>query len=194
MHGGSTPTGMSLPQFKHGKYSKAVMQPEMRAHAEVLLANPAFLSNREELAIHDAITMRLLEEVTTGLSYGIFEKQAKEKQAMLVSRAKATPQGNSEAAFHLNNLLELVDRGEELRLLLDQLARHMLSRIKYTEAEGKMLERHQASVRADTFYASMAQLGDAIFECVSDYKEQNALYGRLQAIMGPGAGHRVAQD
>lgn len=62
MHGGSTPTGMALPQTTHGRYSKN-LPTRLAERYEAALKDPDLLALRDEIALTDADIARLLAQV-----------------------------------------------------------------------------------------------------------------------------------
>jgi len=66
-HGGRTPVGPALPQFKHGRYSKAFPSNLLRRFEDAL-SNSDQLTVREELALLTARTAQLLERLRDGVT------------------------------------------------------------------------------------------------------------------------------
>lgn len=62
MHGGSTPTGLALPQTKTGRYSKH-LPTRLGERYEAALKDPDLLALRDEIALTDADIGRLLAQV-----------------------------------------------------------------------------------------------------------------------------------
>lgn len=66
-HGGKTPKGMGLPQFKHGRYSK-YMPKRLLERYDQAVQDPELLSLREEVAALDARIADVMLRVDTGES------------------------------------------------------------------------------------------------------------------------------
>ena len=67
MHGGPTPVGPALPQFKHGRYSVLLKEIKgLGAHYETAIADPNLLALDGEIALTDARIGSLLEKVQKG--------------------------------------------------------------------------------------------------------------------------------
>jgi hypothetical protein len=66
-HGGKTPHGPALPQFRHGRYSKFI-PARMRARYEAAERDPELTSLHSELALVDARLLDLLRRVDSGES------------------------------------------------------------------------------------------------------------------------------
>ncbi len=73
IHGGLTPSGPALPQFKSGKWSTALSGAFARRYEEAR-TNPAILSLQEEIALIDTRISFLLERLETGESDGLWEQ------------------------------------------------------------------------------------------------------------------------
>ena len=65
LHGGKTPTGPALPQFKHGRYSKCFKDLALGQRYEECLANGELGELRDEIALVDVMTSRILENSLT---------------------------------------------------------------------------------------------------------------------------------
>jgi hypothetical protein len=66
-HGGATPVGPALPQFKHGRYS--VLAKDIKGlgeHYQRALDDPDLLSMHDEIALVDGRLSQLLDKVKTG--------------------------------------------------------------------------------------------------------------------------------
>ena len=62
LHGGMTPTGAALPQYKHGKYSK-YLPAGLNDRYEKALSNPQLISLRHELALADGRLTEIAEKL-----------------------------------------------------------------------------------------------------------------------------------
>lgn len=183
-HGGKTPTGVALPQYKTGRYSKAAMQPQLRERAEELLADPEYLSLRENIAYHDASIINILESMERGEAGKLWEKLHTQRQMLEVARQSADVAGQTAA---LNSILALIDRGYKDYMARLELERHHLTRAKLVEAEGKRIERAQASVSAAQFVVIIHRLAEAVAKHVRDDKAVQAITAEFYALIGPGA-------
>lgn len=62
IHGGKTPSGMALPQTKHGRYSKH-LPTRLGERYEAALSDPDLLALRDEIALTDAEVARILDSL-----------------------------------------------------------------------------------------------------------------------------------
>lgn len=68
MHGGSTPSGIASPHFRHGRYSKVLAGGMLTAFQESL-ADPDLLELQREIALVDARVSKLLSSRPTGQAW-----------------------------------------------------------------------------------------------------------------------------
>lgn len=73
LHGGKTPQGIAVPQFVHGRYSKALPAHLMERY-EQARTDPDLLSFRDELALTDARLLELVERLNTGESSNLWHR------------------------------------------------------------------------------------------------------------------------
>lgn len=89
MHGGATPVGPALPQFKHGRYS--VLAKDIKGlgqHFENALADPNLLALDREIALTDARLAGLLEKVKSGGSRASIDGIWPQIEALIETRRK----------------------------------------------------------------------------------------------------------
>jgi hypothetical protein len=85
-HGGRTPRGPALPQFKTGKYSK-LLPSRLLARYREAERDPELLSLHSELALIDARLVDLLKRVDTGESGALWATLKKEYEEFRLHRA-----------------------------------------------------------------------------------------------------------
>jgi hypothetical protein len=181
VHGGMTPRGIASPQYKHGRYSKADMPPALKARAQELLQDDDYLSLRENIAHHDAAIMQTLEGMERGEAGKLWEMLKADKGAMLQARIEGN-QGKQ--ANHLNSILALIDRGYKDYMARLELERQHLSRAKLVEAEGKRIERAQASVNVAQLTHIIIRMAEVVATHVTDDKAVQAITGEFYALVG----------
>src|SRR4051812_32142589 len=81
MHGGATPRGPALPQFKHGRYSRS-LPTRLAAQYEAAQSDPVLMELRDEIALNDARLADLLGRVDTGESGSLWGAAAKAHAAL----------------------------------------------------------------------------------------------------------------
>lgn len=186
VHGGTTPRGAALPQYTHGRYSKANIAPQLRERAEALLQDEEYLSLRENIAYHDGAIMRALEDMERGEAGKLWELLKGEKEALQEARAADDRQGQARA---LNSILLLIDRGHKDYMARQELTGLHLARARLVEAEGRRIERAQASVSAAQLTAIITRMAEAVARYVRDDDAVQALTGEFYRLVEavPGA-------
>lgn len=86
IHGGKTPKGPALPQFRTGRYS-ACLPVRMTATYRDAAKDPELLSLRSEIALVDARIAELLGRVDTGESGALWGALQREWEAFRQYRA-----------------------------------------------------------------------------------------------------------
>ena len=173
MHGGKTPTGIALPQTKHGRYSK-VLPTRMLERYNAAITDPELLNLSAEIAVVDSRLSDLLIRVESGDAGEIWDKLSKAKDKYRDASLKADI---AEMGAQLDAMISLIERGaadvaawREIHGVLEQRRRLVESERKRLVEQEQMLTLHEAM----TMFQAMAA---AVKSNVSD---RDAL-GRIQA-------------
>lgn len=164
LHGGKTPTGMALPQFKHGRYSKHIPARLMERYHEAA-NDPQLLELSHEIALLDSRLADLLTRVDSGESKTLWNKAR-----MTCDKLLRAFESNDLGGLHVG-ILELdrtIGSGlldheawYEIHAVLDQ-------RRKLAESERKRLVEADQMVKADKALTLAMALLSAVKENVQD--------------------------
>jgi hypothetical protein len=167
LHGGLTPVGAALPQFKNGKHSKYMPARLLERYRDGI-ADPELLSLRSDIALTDARLSDVLERVDTGES-GHAWNQAKDAYKLLMS----TKPGDSGIGKIM--LGEIINKG-----LADYAAWHEVGdlleqRRRLVESEQKRLVAAQQMVTTEQVMTFITAIVDSVRRNVSDQSILNAI-------------------
>ena len=155
MHGGKTPTGIALPQTKHGRYSK-VLPTRMLERYNAAITDPELLNLSAEIAVVDSRLSDLLIRVESGDAGEIWDKLSKAKDKYRDASLKADI---AEMGAQLDAMIRLIERGaqdvaawREIHGVLEQRRRLVESERKRLVEQEQMLTLHEAM----TFFNAVA--------------------------------------
>ncbi len=160
LHGGKTPNGAALPQFKNGKHSKYMPTRLLERYRDGV-ADPELLSLRSDIALTDARLSDVLERVDTGES-GDAWKQAKEAYKVMTS-GKPGDEGIGKLL-----LWQIIDKG-----LADYAAWHEVGdlleqRRRIVESEQKRLVAAQQMISTEQAMSFVTAIVDSVRRNVQD--------------------------
>ncbi len=177
MHGGSTPTGVALPQTKHGRYSKHLPTRLAGAYAEAQ-ADGRLLELRDDIALIDARLQDVLGRVDTGESGEVWQRLVKAKVEVLTAPKE-------EKTARLADLLRLIDEGADdyaawmdVRSLVEQ-------RRKLVESERKRLVEMQQTITAERAMLLIGAITGIIKAHVTDSAQLGAIAADIGALVAP---------
>lgn len=164
MHGGSTPMGMALPQFKTGRYSK-VLPARLAARYQEALSDPALLELREEVSLLDARLSDLLQRVETGESGEVW----KLLRAMFAEFNRARAAGKvPEMQAALHDIEGLIVRGLADYAAWQEVGGVLEQRRKLVESERKRLVEMQQMITSEQAMVMLAAVVDTVRRHVTD--------------------------
>lgn len=128
IHGGKTPRGEALPQFKHGRYSKAIPTRMLNAY-EAAANDPELLDLKQSVALLDARLIDLLGNLDTGETAGRWQDMRKAYRAFRAALAAHDDPGMVRAVSAMDDLISLgtseAEAWGEIRALLDDRRKHV---------------------------------------------------------------------
>lgn len=178
MHGGSTPSGIALPQFKTGRYSKALPTRLLDRYHEGL-NDRDLLALTDEIAVVNARLGELVgqldsggqeekwEAITTGLDFCEAAIQAKDMSRLL---------------GHLAAMREVVRQGQADGLLWEEIGNWMERARKLRETEQRRLSAMQQMITADQAMTLMAVIVETVREHVTDPDALRAISNAVRRL------------
>lgn len=178
IHGGATPTGLTLPQTTHGRYSKS-LPTRMAGRYEQAVRDTELLALREDVALLDARLEDVLGRVDTGESGHLWQQLIDAKHEYF----KAKPKDKDHA---LTLLLRLIEEGaadyaawDDVRSLLDQ-------RRRLVESERKRLVDMQQTLTVEKAMLLVGAIAGIIRSHVSDTAVLQAISTDLDRLLHSG--------
>lgn len=180
MHGGSTPSGIALPQTTNGRYSKH-LPTRMSERYQQALTDPDLLAMREEVALIDSRLSDVLGRVDTGESGHVW---AALQKAWKMYRT-GPPDKRMEAEGQISDLITAgasdYEAWEEVRSLVDQ-------RSRVVGSERQRMVQLQQMLSIDQAMTLMAAIADSVRKHVSDRDALAAISADLGRLVSLGAG------
>ena len=164
MHGGATPTGPALPQFKHGRYSKALPKG-LAERFEASMADPQLLELRSELSLVDARIEELLGRVQAEETIGRWSDATTVYQRMRVAYQSRRP---TDAATALAELGDILERGFTDVELWKQLGESLDRRARFVVAESHRMEKLHQMISVERVWALILALIQSVQKHVGD--------------------------
>jgi len=124
MHGGKTPRGVELPQFRHGHYSKA-MPDRLVERYERALSDEERYDLRDEIALSEAKIADLLAGMESGASEDALRSRWREVERWIARKQRAVETDARLAVIKQ----EMVSAEEVMALvagILDSIRRHVV--------------------------------------------------------------------
>lgn len=179
VHGGLTPVGPALPQFKHGRYSK-YLPTRMAERYQEAQADPDLLALRDEVALLDARLSVLLEQVDAGGTADVW-KRLKDTFHEL-QRANASGDKIRQRALFFD-LTQLIQSGGNEYDAWQEIYDMFERRRKLVESERKRLVEIQNVITVDRAMGLIAFITDTIRRHVSDRDALTAISTELRALL-----------
>lgn len=179
IHGGKSLSGSSLPQFKHGRYSKSLPE-KLAARYEEAQKDPELLSLRDDVALIDARLSELLGKANTGESAEAWGRVRKAMVSLQKAEAGGNPERVREARFALE---DAVERGGADIEIWAEIGDHLERRRKLTESERKRLVQMEQMIRADQAMSFVAALVSSVKRHVEEPKTLAAISDDIRSIV-----------
>jgi hypothetical protein len=178
-HGGRTPRGPALPQFKTGKYSK-FLPTRLLARYREAERDPELLSLHSEIALLDARIAELLGRVDTGESGAMWETLRKEWDEFRLVRASGDIPKMHVSIGRLDALMERAIRDylawQEIGEKIEQRRKLAISETHRLIGLRQMLTCEQAMLLAGVIV-------DIVARHVPDKQALSQIVGELQQLM-----------
>lgn len=117
IHGGTTPVGMALPQYKHGRYSKYLPSGLAQKYNDALL-DTELVTLRDDIALVDSKIQERMEQAKSNpISF-------EELQPMIEQRRKLV-ESESKRLREMEHSLTIAQAMQIIRLLSDIVKRHV---------------------------------------------------------------------
>lgn len=164
IHGGKTPTGPALPQYKHGRNIQYLPKGMQQKYQEKL-ADAELVSLQADIAMIDVLEAELYETISEGGITSIFVKlKAAFREYSKLKAEHKYAEAQSMLAVIENIVAEGVDEhGKRLEILTLK-----ESRRKLVESESKRLQIGQHMMTAEQAMAALGALLDIIKTHVKD--------------------------
>ena len=160
MHGGKTPTGIGLPQFKHGRFSKA-LPASLISDYQDLLEDARLIELRDHMALEDTRIKQLLGQLRQSDGEGTWGDLSQEWRRLKVGLAP-------EVLDQLKGLGEIIESGQSDTELWEQIRRHSDNRRKLSEAERRRLVEMNQVITTERMMALLAAITAVIKENVHE--------------------------
>ena len=170
-HGGATPKGPALPQYKDGKRSKYQLPPTLTQHVQQLYNDPELLSHRRDLATIVALNTAKLAVVLDLEWLGTL------REAATQVRTERTPEA-------LNALLQAVDAGGDWQRAVQEWVANTEQARRLRDSEVALLTKHNAFVAEEKVLDIIARLVSLVNENVKDRGALSAIAAGVKQITG----------
>lgn len=164
IHGGKTPMGAALPQFKTGRYSKYI-PARMAGRYEEARADAELLALREDIGLVDARLGDLLSRVDTGESGKLWSDLQAARLDLIACKKANDIKGQMEA---LNQIMELIAAGHTDYRAWGEIAAVLDQRRRLVESERKRLVEMQQMISAERMMVLLGAIVGVIQEHVRD--------------------------
>jgi hypothetical protein len=195
-HGGKTPRGPALPQFKTGRYSK-LLPSRLASTYRRAARDPELLAMRQDIALVDARLGEVLGKIDTGESGGLWAAL----QSIWAKLARAERSGDAAAAVALKGQVgNLIAKGAADVEVWAEVAELLYLRRKLVDSERKRLVDAEQMVDKQQLLVFVGLLFEVVSKHVQDRKALGAIIadiGRLTGAGGadlPGGGEEESAD
>jgi len=181
MHGGKTPRGIDLPQFSHGRYSKAVPD-RLSMRYEEALSDVERHDLRDEIALSEAKIDDLLAGMGRGESDALLLLLRDKERQMRAAEAR----GDSERAGRLlQEILTLIRRGGDESLAWKGVDRWIARKIRTVVADVRVAVTKEQMISVEEVMALMGLILSAIKRHVKDAETRRVLAREIRAAVEP---------
>lgn len=182
MHNGKAPSGLALPQTKHGRYSKH-LPTRLAARYHEAATDPDLLNMREDIALLDSRLSDVLESVSNQESGELWQSLNQAKQQY----HKATGRdADDNRAAALQSIWYLITEGYNERQSWNEIRAILQERKTLVESERKRLIDMQQMITATQANILLGAVAHAIKLHVKDKDALQALSQELAALVTHG--------
>jgi len=180
LHGGSSKSGTALPQFKHGRYSKALAK--LGEDIDGRISDPALLDPRRSIAVQEGVMARLSEMADAG-DGPEFREAVRKGLAEGLELMAEDPRA---ALDRIRGVFRLVQRGAEATRALTGLGHAAAELGKGQERYWRTAMQSARAIPPDEFVGIMFKLADIIEQEV-DREAARRILGRTDREVCGGA-------
>jgi hypothetical protein len=181
VHGGKTPVGAALPQFKTGRYSKYIPD-RLAARYQEAQDDPQLLELRAEVALIDARLADLLARVDTGEA-GAAWRQARD---LWVDLADARGGPHEDKLFH--ELGRALKAGAADFAIWNDVQSTIEQRRRLVESERKRLVEAQQTITVERAMILIGAISHILQKHVTDRTQLASISHDIRALLGPASG------
>lgn len=163
-HGGKAPVGIASPNYKTGRYSKALPE-RLRARYYESSSDGDLLAMRDEIALTDARLADMLDRVETGEPGELWAKLSDSYEGLVLAMDEDDSAGMRLA---LGAMKSLMARGASDWAAWQEIGRLVEQRRKLSESEQKRLVQMQQMISAEQLLVLLGAVADTIKRHVHD--------------------------
>lgn len=182
MHGGKSLRGIASPQFKHGRYSKAMPERLLSRYKEAQ-SDKRLLELSEEISLIDARLADVLQRVDSGDSGQLWTALKAAHSSFVDARTKGDV---PTMTARLNELGELIDSGLDDYAAWGEVGKLLEQRRRFVESERKRMVEMQQMITADRAMVLLAAVVDVIRRHVDDRGALAAISRDIGALVAIG--------
>jgi hypothetical protein len=187
LHGGKTPIGPALPQYKNGRYSKYLPE-RLKERYETAAHDPDLLTLRSDIALVDSRLADVLKRVDSGESGRIWRILVDEVEAFIEDR-----DDKAKATLHLNEIIRLIRQGQGDWAAWDEVGKLLEQRRRLVESESKRVVQLQQMITAERAMVLLTAVLAELKDSVSKHTDK-ATGNRILAEASNGLRRLVAID
>jgi hypothetical protein len=175
----SSSQGPLHPNWKHGRYSKHI-PPRLAATYNSHFNDPEYLAQDAEIATLSTRLSELFGQIETGESGALWKAL---QHAVSEFRKYSALKKKPEAELWLNEIISLVERGNQEQLVWDEIRGVIIDRNKIVTSERKRLIEAEAYFTAEQGMAMLMRVADAVKRHVPDEKAKRAIAYEISLLM-----------
>jgi len=179
LHGGKTPTGIALPQTRHGRYSK-YLPSRLSEQYEAAKNDPALLELREDIALIDSRLSDLLKRVDTGESGQVWKELSEAYQDLQDAMRDNNTLDIQEA---LQTIYGLIEQGNSDYRAWGEIHEVIEQRRRLVESERKRIVEARQTLTVEQAMLMISALTDIIRTHVTDRKILAAISGDINKLV-----------
>lgn len=187
IHGGKTPVGLGLPQFKTGKYSKYLPEGLLTAYEDVQ-ADENLLSVRGDIQLLDVLIRSKLINLDSGDSAQQWEFIAK---SIIKARKAYKNSDIGGLEEQLDEMEALVDKRRLHYATEQEIASQLEQRRKLVDTEQKIILGKQQAITAEQAVLLMSAILNSVIRNVPDATARNAIQADIIQLAGGAIRQRV---
>lgn len=171
VHGGATPKGIASPNFKTGRYSKAMPAPLQEAYQRSR-SDSELLAHADEIALVDAMIISALPKLETRESGKAWEAI---KRSIADLRKAFANEDYGRCLVAVDEMVDIVNERMLYYATEDELRNNIEQRRKLVESEQKRRVAMQLMVDSDDALSLVTALLQSVRENVSDRDTLSAI-------------------